>query len=201
MKNEIKTLWRESPSLLLLFPDAVKALMSMVLLLFVYLIQNTSILNEIILGNRSLYLISSLLSKGGNISALVSLFIFLFFSVIFLWKIIAVSYEKYVLDEMTFHFESGVLNVTQDETQLFRLIDFEVQKPFLLRIFGRGNLVIFSNDPSLESGLFTKSYLTPDGTKGMILAGIEHPEAVRSMFKAQVIKVREERSMKVTELI
>jgi hypothetical protein len=196
-----KVLWRESPSILLLAPDFIKFSGSTILIIMVFLIQKTNYLHGFMSSNRILSLLGNLMIKGGDVVLLLATVIFLVFSLVILSRIIGVSFEKYSLDGTTFHFESGVFSVVQDETQLFRILDFEVQKPFLLRLFGRGNLVIFSNDPSLENGLYTKSYLTQDGTKGMILAGIKTPEIVREIFRDQVLKVRKSRDMKTTELI
>lgn len=194
-------LWKEKPVMLLLFPDVMKFILAGCFALFVYLVAKTPHFDGLLNGHFALSILGDIVKSGGKYLFIVACVIFLVFQFVLLSKVVRISFEKYKLDEECFHFENGVFSVTQDETQLFRMIDFEVNKPFLLRIFGYGNLIIFSNDPSSEIGLFTKSFITADGNKGMILAGIKDPEKVKALFKAQVAKVRESRGMRTTELI
>jgi hypothetical protein len=194
-------IWEEKPSMLLLFPEFIKLVFAGLLVLLVYIISKTNYLDGLLNSHFAFKIVGDIVTGGGKYLFMTTCVIFMFFQFILIGKIIRVQFEKYMLDEECFHFENGVFSVIQDETQLFRMIDFEVEKPFLLRLFGCGNLTIFSNDPSLESGLFTKSFITADGNKGMVLAGISNPEEVKKLLKSQVAKVRENKNIRTSEII
>lgn len=199
MNNSV--LWEDQPSMVLLASDTIKVILAGMLAFFVIFVAKTNYLEQFMQSHFALSFVGDFIKFGGSYLVNIIIVSYVFFILVFASKIIRICYEQYKLDEECFHFRNGVFTEVQDETQLFRMIDFEVEKPFLLRLFGLGNLVIFSNDPSLESGLFTKSFITPDGNKGMKLAGIKDPEGTKQLFKQQVAKARNQRGMRATELI
>ena len=47
--------------------------------------------------------------------------------------------------------KTGILNQNIEETELYRIRDYSVDKPLLLRIFNLGNLVLHSSDSTSVS--------------------------------------------------
>lgn len=195
-----RLIWTQSPSMLMLIPDIFKMVFVGLIGLIVALVAKTTHLDGL-MDNFVLNVLFGITKSSGSYLLDAIVVIYLFFIGMLIGKVIRISYETYGLDEECFHYRNGVFSETQGETQLFRMIDFEVEKPFFLRIFGFGNLTVFSNDPSLDNGFMTKSFITPDGNKGMRLVGIKDPENVKRIFKEQVAEVRSKRGMRTTELI
>ena len=65
-----------------------------------------------------------------------------------LWRSIVLFAQSYELTNRRLLARSGVLNRHRNETENFRILDLSVTKPFWLRIFGRGNIVLATSDKS-----------------------------------------------------
>ena len=73
--------------------------------------------------------------------------------VLFWWTIILpiIAYLKtrftsYEMDSERFRIKKGILNQNIEETELYRIKDYSIFKPFFLRIFGLGHLVLTTSD-------------------------------------------------------
>ncbi len=73
--------------------------------------------------------------------------------VLFFWTIIfpIIAYLKtrftsYEMDSERFRIKKGILNQNIEETELYRIKDYSIFKPFFLRIFGLGHLVLTTSD-------------------------------------------------------
>ena len=73
--------------------------------------------------------------------------------VLFFWTIILpiIAYLKtrftsYEMDSERFRIKKGILNQNIEETELYRIKDYSIFKPFFLRIFGLGHLVLTTSD-------------------------------------------------------
>jgi len=114
---------------------------------------------------------------------------------------IKITFENYQLDDTSLHFKTGVLNRNIDETKLFRVVDVGVEMPLFLRIFGRGHVIVYSNDPSLESSGIISSIQTPDGRKGVYLAATKNPIAVKNTIQNHVDISRAKQGTRGTEML
>lgn len=56
------------------------------------------------------------------------------------------SFTRYYLTPTKFITRAGLLNVEEDEIDLYKIIDKSVQRPFFQRLFGCGTIVIHSKD-------------------------------------------------------
>ncbi|WP_227430666.1 PH domain-containing protein [Psychrobacter sp. I-STPA6b] len=79
------------------------------------------------------------------------IFCVLFFWLIFplfilLWKIIQLKSTKYTLTNQRLQIKTGVFSQQFDELELYRVKDIRYERPFLLRLVGRGNLTLFTSD-------------------------------------------------------
>ena len=73
--------------------------------------------------------------------------------VLFWWTIILpiIAYLKtrftsYEMDSERFRIKKGILNQNIEETELYRIKDYSIFKPFFLRIFDLGHLVLTTYD-------------------------------------------------------
>lgn len=59
------------------------------------------------------------------------------------------TFTKYSLSEDRFFIEKGLFKYEQDEVRLYRILDLQLTKTFLQRIFGLGTIKVSSSDQSL----------------------------------------------------
>lgn len=62
------------------------------------------------------------------------------------WRSLGVYCTVYEVTTERMSLRTGVFNLHHDEIELFRVRDFEITQPFSLRIFGLGNLRIYTSD-------------------------------------------------------
>ncbi len=76
-------------------------------------------------------------------------FILLSWTIIFpLYRYLKTRFMSYSFSEDRLIIKEGILSQSVNEIELYRVRDYSVFKPFLLRIFGLGNLHIMSSDRS-----------------------------------------------------
>jgi hypothetical protein len=124
---------------------------------------------------------------------------FVFFTTAFMY--IRLLCETYTITKEKLDYRTGVFNRDVDETKLFRVVDISVEIPFLLRLIGRGHIILFSNDPSLESSGIKRSFQTPDGRKGVYLTAIKNPMEVKEIIAEQVELQRTKYTTRSTEML
>lgn len=110
----------------------------------------------------------------GRPSQLTNILVYIFF----FWTIIIPLYRylktRFTIFELTsdrFRTKIGILSQKVDELELYRVRDYEVFKPFLLRLFGLGNLTLITSDkthPKIE------------------MKAIKNPEKVLELFRKNV---------------
>lgn len=73
--------------------------------------------------------------------------------VLFFWTIIVplIYYLKtrttiYELTDQIYKEKTGILSQKIEEVELYRVRDYTIEKPFLMRIFGLGNLTLITSD-------------------------------------------------------
>ena len=109
-------------------------------------------------------------------------FIFLFWTLVF--PIIAYLNTRFTIFELNkdrLRLKKGILSQKIDETELYRIRDYEIIKPFLLRIFRLGNLKLITSDKS-------HPYI--------LLNAIKEPEKVLELVRENVERVRKETGTK-----
>jgi membrane protein YdbS with pleckstrin-like domain len=63
-----------------------------------------------------------------------------------LWKWLVVRNTRFEITTQRLRVKAGVLNKTTAELELYRVKDFRVDQPLLLRMFGLSNIVLVSTD-------------------------------------------------------
>ena len=102
--------------------------------------------------------------------------------VLFWWTIILpiIAYLKtrftsYEMDSERFRIKKGILNQNIEETELYRIKDYSIFKPFFLRIFGLGHLVLTTSDKN---------------NKYVRILAVKEVESLKDMIRNQVEKRR-----------
>jgi uncharacterized membrane protein YdbT with pleckstrin-like domain len=102
--------------------------------------------------------------------------------VLFFWTIILpiIAYLKtrftsYEMDSERFRIKKGILNQNIEETELYRIKDYSIFKPFFLRIFGLGHLILTTSDKN---------------NKYVRILAVKEVESLKDMIRNQVEKRR-----------
>lgn len=64
---------------------------------------------------------------------------------------IKTRFTIYQLFPQTIVLKTGILSQKIDNIELYRVRDYSIEKPFLLRIFGLGNIILITSDKSKET--------------------------------------------------
>jgi hypothetical protein len=188
-----KTVWRASPTKWMLFKHiSIFLIMSMlgIIALFTYLNKPVNADFE------QLIYIQKFIASFGNIRIGLSVSL-----LILMAKLLKLRFENYELTEDRLCFNVGILTRSYDETMLFRIVDTTVELPILLRILGRGHIIVYSNDPSEESSGVKSSFATPDGRKGVYLSGIKSPKKIKKVIDSLVEKERRKFGIRASEFM
>jgi hypothetical protein len=190
-------IWEASPSKWLLLSKITIS----VILFCISVISVYSYLGEKIpFANSTLLQFQVFLSQNTLINYTIwAMTFFTLMSTLFMY--VRLACEKYIITKEKLSYITGVFNRDIDETKLFRVIDISVEIPFLLRLVGRGHVILFSNDPSLESSGIKQSLQTPDGRKGVYLSAIKNPIKVKDIIAEQVELQRTKYTTRSTELL
>lgn len=89
-----------------------------------------------------------------------------------------ISFTKYSMSEDRLFVETGLLNLTQNEVRLYRILDLQLKRSIGQRIFGVGSIFVSSSDKSL--GTFE-------------IKNIKNSANVKEMLSVQVEQQREEK--------
>ena len=106
-------------------------------------------------------------------------YIFLFWTIVVpIVVYLKTRFTVYDLTNKRLILRTGVLTQTIEETELYRIRDYHIVKPILLRIFGLGNLHIYSEDKSSEQWL--------------VLHAIKDVEKIKDLLRNNVEEVRKQ---------
>ena len=101
---------------------------------------------------------------------------------LFFWTIIPpiivylnTRFTKYELDSQRLKIKKGILSQNIEETELYRVKDYSIFKPFFLRLFGLGHLVLTTSDKN---------------NKYARLVAIKDTEKVKDIIRNHVEKAR-----------
>lgn len=84
-----------------------------------------------------------------------------------LWKWLEIRSMKLKITDQRIIMRSGVLNKITNETELYRVRDSSIEEPFFYRIFGCGNISIYTTDEA-EATLKLTAYKKPHWLKDQV---------------------------------
>jgi len=83
------------------------------------------------------------------------------------WKWLEVKSTKFTLTDQRLIVSNGIFTKRTNETELYRVRDTSIEEPFFYRMFGVGNVIIFSTDET-EGKLHFNAYSKPHWIKDQI---------------------------------
>src|SRR5688572_16560070 len=84
-----------------------------------------------------------------------------------LWKWILIKSTRFTLTDQRLIVTTGVFTKKTNETELYRVRDTSIEEPFFYRMFGVGNVIIYSTDEA-EGKLHFNAYHKPHWIKDQI---------------------------------
>lgn len=91
-----------------------------------------------------------------------------------------ISFTKYCIKNQRIYVDSGFFNSVSDETLLYRIIDLQLKRSFLQKLFGTGDVI-----------LYTKVDKNPE----IILHNISKPRQTKEMISDLVENIRNEKKV------
>ncbi len=117
----------------------------------------------------------------GWVQLIYALVVFLIPGAYALWKYLETRNFKYELTDQRLKTHEGVLNKKTDTLELYRVKDTEIERPFWLRIIGRGNIILHTSDRT---------------TPTLVLKAINNPTDQVEMIRIKVEKLRESKRVR-----
>lgn len=84
-----------------------------------------------------------------------------------LWKWMLVRSTKLTITDQRLIVSQGVFHRVTNETELYRVRDTSIEEPFFYRLFGVGNIVVYSTDEA-EGKLMFNAFQKPHWIKDQI---------------------------------
>jgi uncharacterized membrane protein YdbT with pleckstrin-like domain len=83
------------------------------------------------------------------------------------WKWMEINSTKLKITDQRIIIRSGILNKTTNETELYRVRDSSIEEPLFYRMFGCGNILIYTTDES-DATLRLIAYKKPHWLKDQV---------------------------------
>lgn len=83
------------------------------------------------------------------------------------WKWLEIKHSQLTITDQRIIVSTGILNKVTNETELYRVRDTSVVEPLYLRLFGLGNIVVYTTDEQAATHNF-KAYEKPQWVKDQI---------------------------------
>lgn len=96
-----------------------------------------------------------------------------------------ISFTRYSIDEDRLYTDIGLLNSSVNEMLLYRILDISSKQSFFQKIFGVGDITLFSADKS---------------TTNLTMQSVKNPNEVRKLISRLVESAREKRKMRGREM-
>ena len=96
------------------------------------------------------------------------LLVLLIVPIIYAWsKYSTVKATKFTLTDQRIIFSTGIFDKVTNETELYRVRDTSIEEPFFYRMFGVGNIVVYSTDEA-EGKMMFHAFNKPHWVKDQI---------------------------------
>jgi uncharacterized membrane protein YdbT with pleckstrin-like domain len=102
-----------------------------------------------------------------------------------IWKWLVIRNTKYELTTERLRVRRGVLNKELEELELYRVRDYKLEQPFILRMFSLGNITITTTDVSQPI---------------VILHAIANSEQVREQIRNNVEQCRSRKNVRTLDV-
>ncbi len=85
-----------------------------------------------------------------------------------LWKWLEINSTQLKLTDQRLILRRGVFNKTTNETELYRVRDSSIEEPFFYRMFGCGNIIIYTTTDESDATLQLTAYKKPHWLKDQV---------------------------------
>ena len=99
---------------------------------------------------------------------------------IILWEYLTIRTWKFTVTSQRIIVEKGVLSKTTNELELFRVKDFRLDQPFILRLVGLSNIVLITSDRT---------------NKYVVIKGVKDGKSLIEEIRTLVDKRRDEKGV------
>jgi uncharacterized membrane protein YdbT with pleckstrin-like domain len=100
-------------------------------------------------------------------------------------KWLQVKFQRYELTSERLRLRRGVLSRKTDEIELYRVKDYVLHEPFVLRLWGLGDIVLTTTD---------------DANPSVLLKAVGEPDGLRDQIRKHVELRREAKRVRITEM-
>jgi len=100
-------------------------------------------------------------------------------------KWLQVKFVRYELTTERLRLRRGIFSRSTDEVELYRVKDYVLQEPFVLRMFGAGDILIQTND---------------DANPTVLLKAIHQPNSLRDQVRKYVEVRRDAKGVRIREM-
>ena len=98
------------------------------------------------------------------------------------YRIVKTSYMRYEITPEELEYHSGIFNRKHEYIELYRIKDFEVQQPFLYRMFGRGDLILYTSDKTTPE-FRMQAIRDPKETYRILRAFVERNRRLKHVYE------------------
>ncbi|WP_276981384.1 PH domain-containing protein [Johnsonella ignava] len=96
------------------------------------------------------------------------------------------SFTVYSLTEERLFIETGLFNSVENEVRLYRILDVQLRRSFMQKIFGIGTIAISSSDKSLGDFVL-KNVKKPKVVKELISKNVEIQRELKRVVNREII--------------
>ena len=100
-------------------------------------------------------------------------------------KWLQVKFQRYELTSERLRIRRGIFSRTTDEIELYRVKDYVLREPFVLRLWGVGDIALTTTD---------------DANPTVLLRAVHQPEGLRDQIRKHVEVRREVKRVRITEM-
>jgi len=101
------------------------------------------------------------------------------------WQYLKVKSSIYEFTSERLILKKGIFNRLTDQVELYRVKDIRLEEPFLMRIFGLGNIVLVTSDKTLGD---------------ILLPAMRDSENLKDKIRHTVEKLREKKNVREMDL-
>lgn len=113
------------------------------------------------------------------------LFIVIFPLMFIFWNFLTIKTTVYHLTNERLKSSYGVFNKTLEELELYRVKDYKIEKPFFLRIFSLGNIILDTSDKS-NPIVILKAIPDPEELLDSIRKSVEERRRLKSIREIDI---------------
>ena len=101
-------------------------------------------------------------------------------------KYLTLRCTRYLLTTQRVRVTTGIFSIRTEDTELYRVDDIKLERPFLMRLVGLGNLVLVTSDRT---------------TPNIVLKAISRSDELREQIRVHVEECRERKQTRVLDMV